>query len=399
MPLTALAAKKIFTPLEVIENGLLVVEDGTIQSLGSREELSVPPAARLVDLGDRILAPGFVDVHIHGAAGYDLTEGTLEALIAVAQWLARHGTTCFLPTTMSASEAVLLPAVENLSRLLQSWETDQSFGGAPLATPVGLHLEGPFLSADFRGAHPAAFLRKPSLVLFQELFQAARGSLKVLTLAPELEGALELQAEATRRGVKVALGHSNAGYEQAIKAIEAGASHAVHVFNAMRPFGHRDPGLLGAILTEDRLPAEVIADGIHVSAAAMRLLVRAKGADNILLVSDGVSATGMGPGIYRLGTTEILIEPDTPTGALACRNREGKLAGSVLTQDVAIRNTVTFTGVSLCEAVKMASWNPARVLGLERKGWLRPGADADLVVLEPDGSIVGTMVLGAANFL
>jgi len=398
MPLTALAAKQIFTPLEVIENGVLVVEDRTIQSLGSREECSVPPAARLVDLGDRILAPGFVDAHIHGAAGYDLTEGTLEALMAVAQLLARHGTTCFLPTTMSASEAVLLPAVKNLGRLLRSWE-DEACWGEPLATPVGLHLEGPFLSTDFRGAHPAAFLRKPSLALFQELFEAAQGSLKVLTLAPELEGALELQAEATRRGVKVALGHSNANYEQAIKSIEAGASHAVHVFNAMRPFGHRDPGLLGAILTEDRLPAEVIADGIHVSAAAMRLLVRAKGADNILLVTDGVSATGMGPGIYRLGTTEILIEPDSPTGALACRNREGNLAGSVLTQDVAIRNTVTFTGVSLCEAVKMASWNPARVLGLERKGWLGPGADADLVVLEPDGSIFGAMVLGAANFL
>ena len=399
MSLTAIAARKVFTPLEIIENGLVVVEDGTIQSLGSREEIAVPTAARFVDVGDRILAPGFVDVHIHGGAGYDLTEATPEALIAVAQLLARHGTTCFLPTTLSASEAVLLPAVENLSRLLQSWGGEQASWGEPLATPLGLHLEGPFLSADYRGVHPAAFLRKPSLPLFQKLFQAAQGSLKVLTLAPELEGALELQAEATRRGVKVALGHSNATYEQAMKAIEAGASHAVHVFNAMRPFGHRDPGLLGAILTEDRLPAEVIADGIHVSAAAMRLLVRAKGADNILLVTDGVSATGMGPGIYRLGTTEIFIEPDPPTGALACRNREGKLAGSVLTQDVAIRNTVIFTGVSLCEAVKMASWNPARVLGLERKGCIRPGADADLVVLEPDGTIVGTMVLGAANFL
>ncbi|MBI4463767.1 MAG: N-acetylglucosamine-6-phosphate deacetylase [Acidobacteria bacterium] len=399
MSLTALTARQIFTPLEIIENGLVVVEDKTIRAVGSREELAVPPGARFVDLGDRILAPGFVDLHIHGAAGHDLMEATPEALDAVARLLARHGTTCFLPTTLTAPEAVLLRTVERLGKLFRSWGKDNAPSDEPLATPLGLHLEGPFLSADCRGAHPAASLRKPSLSLFQELDQAAGGFLKVLTLAPELEGALELQAEAVRRGVKVALGHSNATYEQARKAIEAGASHAVHVFNAMRPFAHREPGLLGAILTEDRLPAEVIADGIHVSAPALRLLLRAKGTNSVLLITDGVSATGMGPGLYRLGEMEIEVEPDPQTGALACRNREGKLAGSVLTQDVAIRNTVTFTGVSLCEAVTMASWNPARLLGLEQKGRLRPGADADLVVLEPDGEVAGVMVEGTATFL
>lgn len=399
MSLTALAARRIFTPLEVIENGLVVVEDRTIRAVGSREALTVPPTARLVDFGDRILAPGFVDAHIHGAAGHDLMEATPEALVAVARLLARHGTTCFLPTTLTAPEPVLMRAVEGLGRLLKSWGNFQASAGEPLATPVGLHLEGPFLSADCRGAHPAASLREPSLALFQEFFQAAGGFLKVLTLAPELEGALELQARAIQQGVKVALGHSNATYEQAMKSIESGASHAVHVFNAMRPFAHREPGLLGAILTEDRLPGEVIADGIHVSAPALRLLLRAKGAGNILLVTDGVSATGMGPGTYRLGELEIVVGPDPRTGALACRNREGKLAGSVLTQDLAIRNMVTFTGVSLCEAVRMASWHPARVLGLERKGWLRPGADADLIVLGPTGSIERVMVEGVATFL
>ena len=233
-----------------------------------------------------------------------------------------------------------------------------------------------------------------------QLLEASEGVLRILTLAPELEGAREAQAEAIRRGVKVALGHSGADDEQTRKAIEAGASHAVHIFNAMRGFAHRDPGILGAILTDDRLSAEVIADGVHVSATALQLLVRAKGVEKVILVTDAVSATGMGPGRYLLGETEIFVGDDPHTGLLTARNAEGTLAGSVLTLDRAIRNMVTSAGVSLREAVQMATWNPARLLGLEnRKGCLQAGADADLVVLEPDGTVAGTMIGGADNFL
>jgi len=404
MTLIALTAARIFTPLEIIEDGVVLIEDGVIRAAGPREAVTVPAAARRVELGDKILAPGFVDVHIHGAAGHDVMEGTSEALESVAAFVLEHGTTCFVPTTLSASPPVLLRALEGLSATMRSWKTKPPFG-APRAEPVGIHLEGPFLSAECRGVHLREHLQPPSGKLFEELLSAAGGALRILTLAPELEGAAELQAAAIENGVRVALGHSNASYEQAERAIAAGAAHAVHVYNAMRPFAHRDPGILGAVLTDDRVVAEVIADGVHVSEPALRLLVRAKSISRIALVTDGVSATGMGPGRYLLGGMEILVSEnpvgdDPRTGQLVCRNSEGKLAGSVLTQDCAVRNMMRLTGISLCDAVRMASWNPAQLIGLgDRKGSLRPGADADLVVLEPNGDVMGVMVAGIGNFV
>ncbi|MBI4458430.1 MAG: N-acetylglucosamine-6-phosphate deacetylase [Acidobacteria bacterium] len=395
MSLLAISARQVFTPLEAIEDGLVVIEEGTIRSVGSRQELTVPSGARFLDLGDRILVPGFVDVHIHGGLGRDLMEGTAEALETVARLCVQHGTTSFLPTTLTAPVPALRRVMEGLGIAIRSWKKGAASSGEPSAEPLGIHMEGPFLNEGRRGVHPPEFLQKPSLPLLRQLTEAAGGSLKILTLAPELEGAPDVQAAAQQSGVQVALGHSDATFEEAQRAIDAGARHAVHVFNAMRPFAHRDPGILGAVLTDDRVFAEVIADGAHVAAPALRLLVQAKGVQNVLLVTDGVSATGMCPGHYRLGGLEIVLGDDPRTGLLSCRNSEGKLAGSVLTQDRAIRNMVSHAHVMLREAVTMVTWNPARLLGLEtRKGCLRPGADADLVVLEPNGTVAGTMVSG-----
>jgi len=396
MSLLALTAHKVLTPLETIENGVVLIEDRAILAVGSRNEVSVPSSARVVDVGQRFLAPGFVDVHIHGGAGHDVMEATPDALDAVAHSLLQHGTISFVPTTMSAPADTLRQSLQDLGATLASWnERDRK----PRAEPLGIHLEGPFLSPACRGAHPREHLQKPSVELFERLIEAAGGWARILTLAPELEGAAELQACAMGKGVRVAIGHSNATYEEAARAIAAGAAHAVHVFNSMRPFAHRDPGIVGAVLTDDRILAEVIADGVHVDPAALRLLVRAKGAVTTVLVTDAVSATGMQPGRYVLGGTEIFVGDDPRTGLPACRNREGALAGSVLTQDRAVRNMMTMAGVSLQDAIRMASYNPARLLGLEqRKGWLRTGADADLVVLEPDGRVVGAIARGQPNF-
>ena len=402
MSLIAISAKTIFTPLDVIEDGLVVIEDHAIRSVGSREGMSVPEGARFIDLGDKILAPGFVDIHIHGAGGHDVMEGTSEVLDAVARIAFRHGTTSFFPTTVTAPVPALLKSLAGIGSRIQSWKARKSSNADPMAEPLGIHLEGPFLSELRRGVHAQAHLQQPSVALFQQFAEAAAGTVRILTLAPELEGAMELQMSAVRSGVKVGLGHSDASFEQAEAAIDAGASHGVHIFNAMRPFAHRDTGILGAILTDDRVQAEVIADGVHVSAPALRLLVRAKGLHGVVLVTDGVSATGMGSGSYRLGEMDIFVVQDAEgasyPGSLVCRNVEGKLAGSVLTQDRAIRNMVALTGISLQEAVTMATWNPARLLGMEHcKGCLRPGADADLVVLEADGTVVGAMTQGAGN--
>jgi N-acetylglucosamine-6-phosphate deacetylase len=396
MSLLALVSCQLFTPLEAIGDAVLLIEDGVIRKVGPRQAVIVPPGAREVNLGDRILAPGFLDVHIHGGAGHDVMEGTREALEAVARSIFEHGTTGFVPTTLTAPPETLCAALGGLRAALAAWNTTE---GA-MAAPLGIHLEGPFISAPCRGAHPAAHLQQPSIPILQRLLDASGDWLSILTLAPELDGADELQRFAQQRGVRVALGHSNATYEQAMRAIAAGATHAVHVFNAMRPFTHRDPGILGAALTDDRVWAEVIADGVHVDGAALRLLVRAKQASRTVLVTDAVSATGMCPGQYLLGGMEIILGDDPRTGLPSCRNRQGALAGSVLTQDRAVRNMVAMTGVSLLEAVRMASYNPACLLGLEqRKGWLREGADADLVLLQPDGSVAGAMVGGHGNLL
>jgi len=399
----ALTAAQALTPLETIEDAVVLIEDRTIRAVGPRRGVAIPPGARTVDLGEKILAPGFVDIHIHGAAGHDVMEATSEALEAVAAFVLQHGTTSFIPTTLSAPSEVLLPALEGLGKAIRSLQGRTPQGRAshpsPLAEPLGIHLEGPFLSVDCRGVHPREHLQPPSLELFAQMLAAADGSVRILTLAPELAGAGELQAAAIEKGVRVAIGHSNASYEQAIRALDAGAAHAVHVFNAMRPFAHRDPGILGAILTDDRVLTEVIADGVHVAAPALRLLLRCKSPSRIALVTDGVSATGMAPGRHRLGGMEILVAVDPHTGRLACRNHEGKLAGSVLTQDRAVQNMMQLAGVTLREAVLMASYVPAQMAGVaHRKGSLHPGADADLVVLNPDGTVAGAMAGGVGNF-
>ena len=408
MSMIAIAARKLFTPLEEIVDGVVVIKDHAIRSVGSRETTAVPEGARMVELGDKILAPGFIDIHIHGGGGHDVMEATPEALEAVARLAVRHGTTSFLPTTLTAPAPALLRALEGIGSLIHSWprrgHTSTKSTAEFLAEPLGIHLEGPFLCEQRRGVHPLVHLQQPSVELFRHLMDASGNTLRVLTLAPELRGAMDLQKYALQMGVKVALGHSDATFGEAERAIQAGASHAVHTFNGMRAFTHRETGIVGALLTDDRVQCEVITDGVHVSFVALRMLLRAKGVPGILLVSDAVSATGMGPGRYPLGEADIFVErlaeDATGAGSLVCRNSEGKLAGSVLTQDVAIRNMMAFTGVTLREAVTMATWNPARLLGLEhRKGCLQPGADADLVVLEPDGTVAGAMVHGVGNFL
>ncbi len=367
--------------------------------------MEIPAGARVIDLGDNILAPGFIDIHVHGSGGHDVMEGTPEALIAVARIAAQHGTTSFLPTTLTVPISMLKTSLDKISSIIGKWNGGSS---GIAAEPLGIHMEGPFLNNIRRGVHPSEHLQEASASVFQELAAAAHGRVRVLTLAPELAGAAGLQDFATRSGIRVAIGHSDATFEEASRAISAGASHAVHMFNAMRPFAHRETGIIGAVLTDDRIQAEIIADGVHVSGPALRLLVRSKGASGVVLVTDGVSATGMPAGRYRLGEMEIVVKEESRADGrssawegplLVCRNSEGKLAGSVLTQDRAVTNMVALAGVTLQQAVTMATWNPARLLGVENsKGCIRPGADADLVLLHQNGSIGGVMKRGRANF-
>jgi N-acetylglucosamine-6-phosphate deacetylase len=376
VPPLAIHTGRALTPFAEISEALILVEDGRIRSVGPRAGAVLPRGTAEFDGRGLIAAPGFVDVHVHGAAGRDLMEASPEALAAVAGCLARHGTTSFVATTVSAGVEETLRSLEGLAGSIREQSRRPH-----AAECLGVHLEGPFLNPLRRGVHPSEQLIPPSPATLARFLSVAQGFARILTLAPELPGAEETITAARAAGLVVAMGHTDATYRQALRAIELGACHAVHMYNAMRPFSHRETGVIGAVLTDARVTAEVIADGVHVDDPALRLLLAAKNAESILLVSDGTAATGMPDGEYRLGNIDVTV-----SGGV-CRNREGRIAGSTLTLDRAVRRMVSL-GVPLAAAVQMATWNPARLLGIEgRKGRLAPGADADIVLLDDEWNV------------
>jgi len=384
VPSLAIHTGRALTPLAEIPDALILVDNGQIRSIGPRSGMQLPPGTQELDASELTAAPGFVDVHIHGAAGRDSMEATPEALAAIALCLARHGTTSFVATTVSASIASTQRSLEGLAGAIRG----QLEHRAVASECLGIHLEGPFLSATRRGVHPAEHLIAPSPAVLAKLLTAAEGFARILTLAPELEGAAETISAARAAGLVVAMGHTDATYCDALRAIELGACHAAHVFNAMRPFSHRETGVLGAVLTDSRVTAEVIADGVHVDDPALRLLLAAKSAEQLLLVSDGTAATEMPDGKYQLGGIEVTV-----SGGV-CRNHEGRIAGSTLTLDRAVRHMVKL-GVPSAAALQMAGFNPARLLGIEsRKGRLAPGADADIVLFDDQLNVSRVVVRG-----
>jgi len=388
----AIYADRAFTPFDEISDAVVVVERNKIVAVGTRQQIKVPHGARELSVPGT-LVPGFVDVHIHGAGGHDVMESTPAAFQAITTAVAQHGTTSLVATTVTASELDTCRATAGIAKfMLVPGETEFDISGGLSAEILGIHFEGPFISAARRGVHPAEWIAAPSLSLLSRLLSSACGTAKILTLAPELPGSLELVAAARDAGLVVSLGHTDATYDQAQDAIAAGARHAAHVFNAMRPFSHRETGVLGAVLTSPNVSAELIADGIHVDAAAMRVLLELKTAERVILVSDGTSATGMPDGKYQLGMFEVTV-----SGGV-CRNAEGKLAGSTLTLDRALQNIVAL-GVPLSAALRMVTVNPARQIGLgSRKGMLAVGADADIVVLDGNLEVSGVMTRGVGLF-
>jgi N-acetylglucosamine-6-phosphate deacetylase len=387
---TVLLARQLLTPLERIDNAALVMEDGIISALGPRENVSLPANAQTIDFGDSILTPGMIDIHIHGGAGHDVMEGSGESLAAIERLMVRHGVTSYCPTTVTAPMDETLKALAELAKAMEDVEK-RAAANPDRARPLGIHLEGPFLSHARRGVHPSMYLQPASAETFNRMWDAAGGRVRILTIAPELEGALNLIRDVSRRGVCVSIGHSNANLAQANAGIQAGVRHATHTFNAMRRIDHRDPGLLGAILTDRAITADVVADGVHVEPVVVDLFLRAKGIDGALLITDGISATGMPDGTYRLGSFEVEVRDGR------CESH-GKLAGSVLTMDRAVRNVMAYANLSFQDSIRMATLNPARVLGIHRrKGVLQVGADADIAAFSPAGEVLRTIVSGVLN--
>ncbi|HEX8763814.1 MAG TPA: N-acetylglucosamine-6-phosphate deacetylase, partial [Candidatus Acidoferrum sp.] len=315
---------------------------------------------------------GFIDIHIHGAGGRDIMEGDVDALGVVTRKVAEFGTTSLLATTVTAAPDETVRAAAGISLYI----TQQHAAKESRAEVLGIHFEGPFISKERRGVHPVEWIQPPSPDLLNRFLQAAEGKARLITMAPEVPGAAPCIEAARQAGLVVSVGHTDANYEQTRFAISRGARSATHTYNAMRPFTHRDPGVIGAVLTSPEINAELIADGVHVEEGAMKLLLKAKGYERVTLVSDGLSATGMPDGKYMLGGFEVTVTNGV------CRNAAGILAGSTLTLDRALRNIVHL-GVPLADAVRMLTLNPATLLGIEfKKGALRVGADADVLLLD-----------------
>ncbi len=377
---STITARRLLRGNEIVEYPRITVEDGRITSILSRETGDAGDS-----YPDATLVPAYINIHVHGAVGHDVMEGTPQALQAVGAALAGHGVGAYYPTTVTSSTEETLRALDMIAAVI---EREPS---ANAAVPLGIHLEGPFLSPAKRGAHTAALLVQPSIALFDRFWQAARGHIRILTIAPELPTALELIEHANRLGVVCSLGHSDATLVQAEAGARAGARSATHTFNAMRSLDHRDPGIAAYVLDDDALFAEIICDGIHVDPAMVRLFFKAKGLEKSVLITDGMSATGMPDGKYKLGDLDV----EVAHGRCTTAGSPGVLAGSVLTMDRAVRNFSVFTSTNIAVGAQLAARNPARLMGLDRDwGCLEEGRQANLVALSPDGQTVQSFRAG-----
>ena len=383
---TGFTARRLFTPTEEIEHPMLVVEDGRVTELFSLSGTTSNHNFPLVDFGNATLTPGFLDIHIHGGAGLDVMLAAPSELPRLGKFLTTHGVTGYFPTTVAAPLDATCKALDQLANAVEAAES--AANGSVGARPLGIHLEGPFLSHKRRGVHPPENLLEPTIAIFDRLWQAARGHVKMLTIAPEIPGAMEVIPEAAKRGVCVSIGHSDAEMPIAKAAVTAGARHATHTFNAMRPLDHREPGIIGEVLSDDGITADLIADGIHVDPAVVKVFLEAKGPERAVLITDGISATGMPDGRYKLGPIEVDVKDGKCTA-------NGSLAGSVLTMDRAVRNVTKFSNWGLRDAVRAATLNPAKAVGLSGNyGVLAAGARADFNVLSSEGNVIKTIVGG-----
>ncbi len=373
---------RIMTPGRTDVLGFVHVENGKFHAVGEGDAYNISPSLEVIDGQGHRIAPGFIDMHVHGADGADVMDGTVSSLESIAIFHARHGTTGFLPTTLTASVAQLRASMQAARDLQQL-----SYQGASV---LGVHLEGPFIERSKKGAQNPDYIQNPVVDAVATLLDGQFDLVKKITIAPDVPNAVEAITWLTSRGVIASLGHSDATYACAHQAILAGASHATHLFNAMRGIHHRDGGLAGACLLHDEVLCELIADGHHVAPEMMQLAVRLKGKDRLALITDAIAATGKPDGEYQLGGLKVSVH-----GEISLLEDGKTLAGSTLTLDRAVKNMVEKVGVDLSDALYMASTTPANALGYgDCKGRIEQGFDADFVVLDEQLRIVATYVDG-----
>ncbi len=353
------------------EEKVLTIENGIISAIGTHLEPDC------LDFGDAFVLPGFIDIHTHGAMCADTMDATDKAMQTMKVYMANHGVTSFLPTTVS------MPVDASCTSICAAKRNEKGEG----ATILGVHLEGPYFSEEYKGAQNPAYLRNADIAEIEKMVNVSPGFVRIMSLAPEVPGAIDAILHLESRGVVAAIGHTAADYETAKKAIDAGVRNATHLYNGMAPLLHRAPGTIGAILENPDVYAELICDGIHVHPAAAKMAMKAKGYDKVILISDSMRAAGMPDGSYTLGGQHVTVLNGV------ARTDDGALAGSTSNVLDCFRNVVKW-GIPFDDAVKMATENPATLIGVEKKGKIEVGFDADFTILSPDLDLVATVIGG-----
>ncbi|RFU63276.1 N-acetylglucosamine-6-phosphate deacetylase [Bacillus sp. V59.32b] len=379
----------IYTENTVKENGFIKIKNGKIIEIGSSntqlteqdqyEEITLPAHCKAI--------PGLIDVHIHGVNGADTMDATIGALETMATALPKEGTTSFLATTITQENEAIERALRNASDYISD---HQSPGKAEI---LGIHLEGPFVNSKRAGAQPVEYIVDPNVELFKKWQELSNDTIRLVTLAPEQPGGLQLIKYLKENGIIASIGHSDATYEEVLDAITAGATHVTHLFNGMKGMHHREPGVVGAALLRDELQTELIADGIHVRPEMVKLVYNQKGPGGLLLITDAMRAKCLKNGTYDLGGQDVIVRDDKAF------LHDGTLAGSILKMDQAVKNMLSFTDCSLESVIEMASVNPAKQLNVfDHKGSIAEGKDADLVILDENHDVVMTFCKGKLAF-
>ncbi len=372
----------LFSGKGVIQEPFIEIENGKIIEIGEVKTRHCTGSEEVIENKARItIVPGFIDLHIHGAENADVMDGTVKSIETLQKALLKEGTTAFLPTTITQSNEEKLQALVNI----KDYMNNKSSSGAEI---LGVHLEGPFISKKRAGAQPSQHICAADLNLFKKFQDASGNSIKLVTMAPE-ESGFQLIEYLRDNGIIPSIGHSDASYVQVLKAIESGICHATHLFNGMRGMHHRDIGVVGAALLHKELKAEMIVDGIHISPPMVKLAYQNKGPEGIILITDSMRAKGLKGGIYQLGGQDVFVKENR------AELSNGTLAGSILKMNEAIRNMISFSGCTFQEAIQMATFNPAKQLGVsDRKGSLGVGKDADFVVLNDRYEVLQTYTFG-----
>lgn len=367
----------VIAPTAVISRGAVLVEGGSILKVGSASALGKEAVDQTIDAQGGVIAPGFINLHVHGGGGADAMDSSFDSLNQMSQFEAAHGTTGFLPTVMSSPLEQMTTACRAAAEAIEAERSgSRRIEGAQI---LGINVEGPFLNSVRKGAQPEAGIMAPDMSILGQLLDAGNGHIMVMTVAPEVPGALDIVHALVSRGILVSAGHSDATYSGMERGAAAGIRHVTHTYNGMRGLHHREPGVVGAALTMDNLTCELIMDGIHVHPIAASLVVQMKGAAGIVLITDSMQAAGLPDGDYTLADQRVIVKEGQ------ARLESGSLAGSTLAMDIAVGNMVRLVGVPLPDAIAMASSTPACQLGLgHRKGRLQRGMDADIAILDAD---------------